>query len=41
VDADVGDALVMVCARRQGQHVATSDPTDLRRLDPWIDLVEV
>jgi len=31
--ADVVDAHVVVCARRVGQVVITSDPDDLRRLD--------
>lgn len=31
---DVVDAHVVVCARRADQPVATSDPDDLRRLDP-------
>jgi hypothetical protein len=37
--ADVVDAHVVVCARRAGQRVATSDPDDLRRLDPSLDVV--
>lgn len=32
--ADVVDAHVVVCARRAGQVVVTSDPDDLRELDP-------
>lgn len=39
--ADVVDAHVVVCARRAGQRVATSDPGDLRRLDPSVGLVEL
>lgn len=39
--ADVVDAHVVVCARRAGQHVVTSDPDDLRRLDPSLDLLVV
>lgn len=31
---DVVDASVVVCARRYRQAVITSDPSDLRRLDP-------
>lgn len=36
---DVVDAHVVVCARRAGQQVVTSDPADLRALDPGIRLV--
>ena len=36
---DVVDAHVVVCARRAGQRVATSDPADLRRLDLSLPLV--
>lgn len=32
--SDIVDAHVVVCARRAGQTVVTSDPDDLRRLDP-------
>ena len=39
--ADIVDALVVICARRAQQQVATSDPDDLRRLDPRISLVTV
>lgn len=39
--ADVIDAHVVICARRAGQHVITSDAEDLRRLDPQIDVMEV
>lgn len=38
---DIADAHVVVCARRSGQPVVTSDPDDLRRLDPAIALVVV
>ena len=37
--ADVVDAHVVLCARRTGQAVATSDPDDLRHLDPSLTLV--
>lgn len=37
--ADVVDAHVVVCARRAHQSVVTSDPDDLRRLDPTLDVV--
>lgn len=39
--ADVVDAHVVICARRARQQVMTSDPDDLRRLDPTIGLVIV
>lgn len=39
--ADVVDAHVVLCARRTGQAVATSDPDDLRQLDPTLTLVTV
>jgi hypothetical protein len=39
--ADIVDAHVVICARRAGQRVATSDPDGLRRLDPGIGLVTV
>lgn len=39
--ADVVDAHVVICARRARQQVMTSDPDDLRKLDPTIGLVIV
>ncbi len=36
--SDVVDASVVVCARTHGQGVITSDPDDLRRLDPDLRL---
>ena len=39
--ADVVDAHVVLCARRAGQSVATSDPDDLRRLYPSLTLIVV
>jgi hypothetical protein len=39
--ADIIDAHVVICARRSAQQVVTSDPDDLRRLDPALDLVIV
>lgn len=39
--ADVIDAHVVICARRAGQHVMTSDAGDLRRLDPQLDVIDV
>jgi len=38
--SDVVDAHVVICARRSGQSVVTSDSDDLRRLDPDIHLIE-
>jgi len=37
--SDIADAHVVICARRAGQPVVTSDPGDLRRLDPTLRLV--
>jgi predicted nucleic acid-binding protein len=37
--ADIADAHVVLCARRSGQRVVTSDPGDLARLDPTIEMV--
>ena len=39
--ADVVDAHVVICARRSRQRVVTTDPEDLRRLDPTLQLVTV
>ena len=39
--ADIVDAHVVISARRAGQQVVTSDPDDLRRLDPGVGLVIV
>ena len=39
--SDIVDAHVVVCGRRSGQRVVTSDPGDLRRLDPEIHLIEI
>ncbi len=39
--ADVVDAHVVVCARRAGQPIVTSDPDDLRALDASATLVPV
>ena len=39
--ADITDAHVVICARRAGHHVATSDPNDLRLLDPNLRVVLV
>lgn len=39
--ADVVDAHVVVCARRAGQAVVTSDAADLRRIAPDLPLLAV
>jgi siroheme synthase len=39
--SDIVDAHVVICGRRCGQRIVTSDPDDLRRLDPDVQLVEV
>ena len=39
--ADVIHASVVVCARNRGHTVITSDPDDLRRLDPSLELVAI
>lgn len=39
--ADIADAHVVICARRRDQHVVTSDPDDLRLLDPDVRLIPV
>ena len=39
--SDVIDASVVLCARTRGRRVATSDPDDLRRLDPSIVAIRV
>ena len=39
--SDVVDAHVVICGRRSGQRVVTSDAGDLRRLVPEIALIEV
>lgn len=39
--ADMADAQVVVCARRAGTAVLTSDAGDLRAPDPSITLVEL
>jgi predicted nucleic acid-binding protein len=36
---DITDAHVVICARRSGQRVVTSDPGDLRALDPAVQLI--
>jgi hypothetical protein len=37
--SDIADAHVVICARRAGQPVVTSDPSDLRQLDPALRLI--
>lgn len=39
--SDLADAHVVICARRCGQRVITSDPDDLRALDPDIELIAI
>ena len=36
--SDIIDASVVLCAKRRGHKIATSDPQDLRRLDASIGL---
>jgi hypothetical protein len=36
---DIADAHVVICARQRGETIVTSDPTDLRRLDPRAKLL--
>ncbi len=37
--SDIVDAHVVICARRSQQQVVTSDPDDLRLLDPKVRLI--
>lgn len=39
--SDIADAHVVICARRTSQQVVTSDPDDLRALDPALRLITV
>ena len=39
--SDVSDAHVVVCAQMNGYSVLTSDPGDLRRLDPKLRMISV
>lgn len=39
--SDIADAHVVICARRNAEPIITSDPSDLRRLDPEARLVVV
>jgi hypothetical protein len=38
---DIADAHVVICAGKAGHAVITSDPIDLRRLDPGLRLITV
>jgi hypothetical protein len=39
--SDIVDASVVLCARFRKHSIITSDPGDLRRLDPNIELIEL
>jgi len=39
--SDIADAHVVICAQRSGLVVITSDPLDLRRLDPRLRVITV
>lgn len=39
--ADIADAHVVICAQKVGHAVITSDPNDLRRLDPKLRVIAV
>jgi hypothetical protein len=39
--ADIIDASVVIIARGRGDHVVTSDPHDLRRLDPTCRIIPI
>jgi predicted nucleic acid-binding protein len=38
---DIADAHVVICARRHAEPIVTSDPDDLRRLDPSVRLIAI
>jgi predicted nucleic acid-binding protein len=38
---DVADAHVVICARRHGEAIVTSDPDDLEHLDPGARLIAI
>ena len=38
---DIADAHVVICARRNGERIVTSDPHNLRRLDPAARMVVI
>lgn len=39
--SDIADAHVALCAGRTQTSVVTSDPEDIRRLDPALDIVQI
>ena len=39
--ADIIDASVVILARERGDHIVTSDPHDLRRLDPTCAIIPI
>ena len=39
--ADIVDASAVLCARRRGHRLVTSDPTDMRKLDPALPVIVV
>lgn len=39
--SDVIDATVVLCARAREHRIVTSDPDDMRRLDPELELIVV
>jgi hypothetical protein len=39
--SDISDAHVVICARRNAEPIVTSDPDDLRRLDPAARLIVI
>jgi hypothetical protein len=39
--SDIADAHVVICARRNQQPIVTSDPDDLRALDPKARLIAI
>ena len=39
--SDIIDASVVILARERGDHIITSDPHDLRRLDPACPLIPI
>jgi hypothetical protein len=39
--SDIADAHVVLCVQVEGHAVITSDPLDLRRLDPKLQMIAV
>lgn len=39
--SDIADVHIVICARRASQPIITSDPGDLRALDPAITLIPI